>query len=285
MLKSQSAQKSRSDMFSLSNKHRYRRARPVRRSCEISSSSFESDEENQIVTAQLRDVIHHSRYSLRKRKVPKIDYRYRAEYQSSSASTTKLQTTRDLTVVVTKTEQNPSGTNQKQHLHCVDTVKHPSNVSVDRMTRDEIVRKTSSCVSFYGNFVIIPALRKTLDKIENMDHDLKFNYWYEVMAFIDSYDLPYTEQQRKELIDELMEKIAEYVVNEGISIEDWQKIISTLPDDVSSKFEYRLDDSFIKEIEILGEQDQLPFDLSKPILCLLKSARKQAKRFIRENSY
>ena len=284
MLKSQLVRQAMSDSFNLRNKRRCGRTRALKLSCEISSSNSESDERSRIATQQLRDFTPHSRYPFRKSKMPRINYRDLAEYQRPIIPITEMETTRNLNAIVTKTQQDSCDTNLKQQLNCTDTTKYRPSVSFDRVTRDEIVRKTSSCVSFYGDFVIIPALRMTLDKIENMDQDAKFNYWHEVMGFIDSYDLPYTEQHRKELIDELVEKIAEYVVSEGISIQDWQKIISTLPDDVSSKFDYRLDDSLIKEIEILGEQDQLPFDLSKSMLRLLESARKQAKHYIRDSS-
>ena len=284
MLKSQLVRQPISDSFNLQSKRRRRQAKLLKLSCEMLSPNSESDEEIQIAAPKLRGAMHDSRYSLRKRNVPRINFRDLVKYQGSSVRTVELQTTGSLDAMITKTQQNPPGMNLKQQLNCTNTVKHPLNVSFDRVTRDEIVRKTSSCVSFYGNFVIIPALRKTLDKIENMDQDAKFNYWHEVMAFIDSYDLPYTDRQRKDLIDELVENIAAYVVSEGISIQDWEKIISTLPDDVSSRFDYRLDDSLMKEIEILGEHDRLPFDLSKPILRLLESARKQATDFIRDNS-
>ena len=61
------------------------------------------------------------------------------------------------------------------------------------------------------------------------------------MTFIDSCDLPYANEQKKDLVNKLVPEIIKYVKKKDITTEDWRKIICTLPDDVTSKFDYRLE--------------------------------------------
>jgi hypothetical protein len=229
-----------------------------------------------------RDHTRHTLNRLCKRTTPQMDH------LKPSLSTPAFMELADV-----KPEQNIRSTtgrileeaydiSSKRKLQSIETVECKSDISLDYITRDEVVRKLSTCLSFYGNFVIIPALKETLDNIERMDN-AKFSYWHEVMTFIDSYDLPYVSESRKKLVDELVAKITEYVQNEGLSANDWQKIICTLPDDVGSKFDHRLDNAIMEEVTTLAKQDRLPFNLSKPIAQLLKSAKKRAGKYIRNN--
>jgi hypothetical protein len=163
----------------------------------------------------------------------------------------------------------------------IQAATSPIAISLDLVTRDKIVSKLSACISFYGNFVIIPNLKDALPNIANVEKNVTLSYWHDVMAFIDSYDLPYTEERDKNLIDDLVGKITQFVKGEGISSHDWQKILCTLPDDISGKLDYRLEASVIKEVKHLAEHNQLPFGLSKPITQLLKSAEKHAGKYVR----
>jgi len=163
----------------------------------------------------------------------------------------------------------------------IQAATSPTASSLDLVTRDEIVSKLSACISFYGNFVIIPNLKDALPNIANVETNVTLNYWHDVMAFIDSYDLPCTEEGDKKRIDGLVGKITQFVKGEGISSHDWQKIMRTLPDDISDKLDYRLEASVIKEVKQLAEHNQLPFGLSKPIDQLLKSAEKHAGKYMR----
>ncbi|CAF3891781.1 unnamed protein product, partial [Adineta steineri] len=168
--------------------------------------------------------------------------------------------------ITTNTLQHDlSGASSHNKLTSNNTASSQFDISSNRITRDEVVRKTSLCLSFYGNFIIIPAIRETLNSIEQVDSNAKLNYWHEVMAFIDSYDRPYTSEQRKNLVDKLVEEVTAYVESEGISAEDWQKLLCTLPDNVSSNFDHRLGKKIFEEIETLAKKKQLPFDLSEPM--------------------
>jgi hypothetical protein len=204
-------------------------------------------------------------------------------YQRSSIETPNDSNDEDIRSTTEEYLEKPSSTSSGRKSQSTDTVDSQPVAPLDRITKDEIIRKVSTCLSFYGNFVIIPAIKKTLNKIEKKDKNVTFSYWHEVMTFIDSYDLPYTSELRKKLVDELVEKITKYVENEGISAQDWQNIICTLPDDVSSKFDHRLEFSVMEAVATLAEQDQLPFNLSKSITQLLESAKKHAGQYIRNN--
>ncbi|CAF1333561.1 unnamed protein product [Rotaria sordida] len=222
---------------------------------------FRSDEEDQMTEVSSSDSWGYSPHSLHESKAPVARCKRPSTYQRPTTVATDVQPKRNHQTTVKKAQQDPCDTSSKMPSNCITTVECQSDVTIDRVTRDELVKKCSACLSFYGNFVIIPAVRKTLDKIQSIDHNIKLSYWHEVMVFIDSYDLPYADEQRRKLVDELVEKITEYVENEGISAEDWQKIICTLPDDASNKFDYRLENYIIDEMENLGKEDQLPFDL------------------------
>jgi hypothetical protein len=180
-----------------------------------------------------------------------------------------------------KLTESLTGMHYEKDSETAQATKCPCMVRSDLIATDEIVRKLSTCVSFYGNFVVMPALKETLENIAKVSKNIKLNYWSEIMAFIDSYDLPYTEATDKNLIDDLMNKITEFVKKEHILPNEWQKIMCTLPDDSTSKLDHRLSASVIDEIDYAAKHDQLPFDLSKPIAKLLKSARKHAQEYIR----
>ncbi|CAF1531687.1 unnamed protein product [Adineta ricciae] len=156
-------------------------------------------------------------------------------------------------------------------------INQPDDCS-SSIVRDDIIRKMSICLSFYGNFVLIPAVEKTLKKINGQ----RFTYWYEMMQFIDSYDSPSADEHRKKLIDELMENMKKFVKNEGISDKDWRKMLCSIPDDVIDKFDYRLKQNIFDEIQNLVEQNRLPFDLNKSFGRLLDSAEKRAGKYIRK---
>ena len=168
---------------------------------------------------------------------------------------------------------------------CADAkrVKCVTATLSDLLTRDEIVRKLSILVAFYGNFVLIPVFKDTLEKTACTAKDVKLEYWPDVMAFIDSYDLSSTPATVKILIDELAHKISRFVERDGIVSGGWQKILCTLPDDTTTRMDYRLEKKIFEEVKSLAKDDQLPFDLSKPIEHLLASAEKRAGKYIRSD--
>ena len=168
---------------------------------------------------------------------------------------------------------------------CADTewVKFPTATVIDLVTRDEIVQKLSIFVALYGNFVVIPTSTETLRNATNAIKNIKLEYWSDVMAFIDSYDLSSTSVSVKNLIDDLANEITHFVEAEGIVSGGWQKILCTLPDDTTRRLDYRLKKEFIEEIESLANADQLPFDLSQPMRQLLVSAKKRAAEYIRSD--
>jgi hypothetical protein len=243
----------------------------------------EDDDEEQIMERRLRYSRRNSPYSLLERSTLVVRSRVLTECQRPTTVKTDVKLADNIQSKTEKLFENPCGSSSKKKSRSIDAVECQSDISLDRITRDEIVRKVSTCLSFYGNFVIIPAIKETLSIIEEKEKNVKFNYWYEVMNFIDSYDFPYVSKSRKKLIDDLVEKITEYVENEGISAHDWQNIICTLPDDVTSKFDHRLDSTIMEEVGILAKQDRLPFNLSKSIVQLLESGKKHAGKYIRNN--
>ena len=178
-----------------------------------------------------------------------------------------------------------AGCNLSQRTDRVESPKVISldRVITDRVIRDEIVRKMSSCVSFYGNFVIIPASTDMLKKIMVAIRNVKLDYWPDIMAFIDSYDLPFTSAEVRKLIDELVNEITRFVEAERIDAVGWQKLLCTLPDDTTTRMDYRLKSGVIEEVNDLAEAGRLPFDLSQPIRQLLESAKKHAAEYIRSD--
>jgi hypothetical protein len=255
----------------------------IRRSNKRSPSLSQSDGIDQTMKHRLRNYRRHSPYDLRESKARPVHYTVLLVNQHSTIEKTDISLKENIRSTTVDFPEKLCGTSSEKKSQSIDTIKYQSDGSFDRITKDEIIRKASTCLSFYGNFVIIPAIEKTLEKIENIEKNVIFSYWHEIITFIDSYDLPYASESRKKLVDDLVEKITVYVENEGISAHDWQTIICTLPNDVSSKFDHRLEDSVMAEVATLAEQDQLPFNLSKPIHQLLRSAKKHAGKYIRNS--
>ncbi|CAF0933453.1 unnamed protein product [Adineta steineri] len=209
-----------------------------------------------------------------------VTYKPIQTFKRASKESTVVPVRKARKITTNTLQHDLSGVSSHNELTSNNTMSSQLDISSNRIIRDEVVRKTSVCLSFYGNFVIIPAIRKTLNNIEQVDNNTKLNYWHEVMAFIDSYDRPYTTEQRKKLVDELVEEVTAYVEREGISAEDWQKLLCTLPDDVNSSFDLRLDKKIFEEIETLAKEKRLPFNLSEPLVPLLKSATEHAGKYI-----
>jgi hypothetical protein len=233
------------------------------------SSSYQDDGENRIRTRRSS----YLRYDIYDAQVPAKTRKIGNETISLSEHITPLKTVEEL--------------NSSQQTKTVKSKKNPEPEKIDSLfnkSGDDIIRKLSTCLTFYGNFVIILDVKKTLGYIEKKMKNVKFIYWHDVMAFVDSYDLPYTKQSKKTLIDILVKKITQSITKRGITIENWRKLMRTLPDDVSSKLDYRLDKLVFDEIYELAKKDQLPFDLSEPFLRLLQSVEKDAANYIRYNS-
>ena len=156
----------------------------------------------------------------------------------------------------------------------------PIGTLLDPARREDTVRKLSMCVSFYGNFVLIPNLKAKLQNIANIMQSVELEYWPDVMAFVDSYDLPYTSAASRKLIDGLVNEMTHFVEAEGMVSGGWQKILCTLPDDTTIRLDYRLGKEVIKEVEALAIANQLPFHLSEPMRQLLVSLKTKAAEYL-----
>jgi hypothetical protein len=255
----------------------------TRQRCRKSLIDSEDDDDVQITERYSRYARRNTPYGPWQSRTPRIDYRISSLRRRLIVKITDAKPEQNILSTTEKKSEDAWDISSERKPQSIETAGCKSDVSLDCIMRDEVVRKLSTCLSFYGNFVIIPALKETLDNIEKMDKDVKFSYWHEVMTFIDSYDLPYVSESRKKLVDELVAKITEYVESEGLSASNWQNIICTLPDDASSKFDHRLDNAIMEEVATLAKQDRLPFHLSEPINQLLKSAKKHAGKYIRKN--
>lgn len=259
----------------------YHRDYPTEQLCTQLLVSSRSDEEGPIMERRGRRSRNRSPDFQSKPRTQRISYRIASMHRRSTITTPDVTLKTKIPSTKEQLSEESCDLSSERKLRSNDAAECPSDVTLDRLTRDEIVGKISTCVSFYGNFVIVPAIKETLDNIETADNNVKFSYWHEVMAFIDSYDLPYASESRKQLVDELVEEITKYVEKQGISATDWQHILCTLPDDVCNKFDHRLDDTVIEEVTALAKEDQLPFNLSDTILQILKSAKKHAGNYIR----
>ena len=243
------------------------------------------NEEERPTMPPLSDSLHYSPYPLRNNRTPVVNYTRCGKRKLQATITTDTKSKKNDQTKVEKRQKVPCDTSSKKQLEDINIVQEGQpDVFLDPVVRDEIVRKTSICLSFYGNFVIIPAVRETLNKIKRIDCDAKLCYWHEVMAFIDSYDLPDAKDERKELVDELVAEITKCVEKKGIPTQDWRKIICTLPDDVTSKFDYRLGKDIFDEVQRSAKQKRLPFGLSGPISLLLESTEEYAGEYIREST-
>ncbi|CAF3754331.1 unnamed protein product [Rotaria socialis] len=281
MLNSPLRQQAMTENVKPTNQHLLYQIKRKRQYIKHSFFNSHSDEEDR---ASSNDSERHSPYPSRQNRPPVVPYKDLPTSKRPTIATTDGQPHESYQTRSKRVKQDSSDTNSKKRFDSTNSLEYQPGISFDPFIRDDIVKKMSIFLSFYGNFVIIPAIRETLNKIKTMDPDAKLNYWPDIMNFIDSYDLPYADEQGKKLVNELVGKITDYVEQEGILVQDWQKILCTLPDDVTSKFDYRLDRATVDEIKRLGNEDQLPFDLSKPILSLLNAAEKHAGKYIRDST-
>lgn len=157
--------------------------------------------------------------------------------------------------------------------------KHQSESNSHRMINN-IMWKLLACWSFYGNYVIMPAVSGALEEIENNEKNVEFNYWYEVLAFINSCVHLSATDELKQRTDKLVKDINGFVKQEGFSIEQWRTLIRMLPDDTYMPLDDRLEEATLEEMEILCDNNELGSYLSQPMVILLKSIRLRADQYI-----
>ena len=175
--------------------------------------------------------------------------------------------------------ENRKKTKIRKKHGSVHTNEHQSESNSHRITNN-IMWKVLACWSFYGNYVIMPAVSGALEEIENNEKNVEFNYWYEVLAFINSYVHLSATDELKQRTDKLVNDIDDFVKQEGFSIEQWRTLICMVPDDTYIPLDDRLEEAILKEMEILANNNELGSDLSQPMVILLKSVRQRASQYI-----
>jgi hypothetical protein len=141
---------------------------------------------------------------LRKTRKVELEALSLSEYTVPVTIDRQLKDRQQAKIVRSNNRPRPESTAKKTQNTSSEECK---NDSLYDQNGDDIIRKLSTCLAFYGNFVIIFDVKDTLDHIEKNLKNVKLNYWHEIMAFIDSYDLPYTNRSEKMLINKLINEI------------------------------------------------------------------------------